>query len=49
MKNNINKQYIDRRFHIAPPGEVTQYEVIEKYLDYEPLNVEQATDIELFL
>jgi len=23
--------YLDRRFHIAPPGQVTQYEVIEKY------------------
>jgi hypothetical protein len=30
---NINLNYIDRRYHISPPGESTQYKITEIYLD----------------
>lgn len=28
--------YMDRRYHISPPGETTQYRVDDIYLDYDP-------------
>jgi hypothetical protein len=31
-----NPIYMDRRYHISPPGETTQYKVDEIYLDSEP-------------
>jgi hypothetical protein len=33
----LNPEYMDRRFHISPPGETTQYKVDEYYLDEELL------------
>ena len=35
---NIDRLYIDRRIHISPPGETTQFVVSEIYLNYEPDN-----------
>lgn len=29
----LNPEYMDRRYHISPPGETTQYKVDEYYLD----------------
>ena len=29
----IDRIYLDRRFHISPPGETTQYKIVEKYLE----------------
>ncbi len=31
----IETKYLDRRFHISPPGETTQYLITEKYLEDE--------------
>jgi len=31
----LNPLYMDRRYHISPPGETTQYQVTEFYLDYD--------------
>ena len=31
-----NPDYMDRRYHISPPGETTQYKVDEYYLDFDP-------------
>ena len=41
---NINylRSYIDRRFHISPPGKETRFEIIENYEDTEPNNFEEA-------
>jgi HrpA-like RNA helicase len=39
----INTEYLDRRYHISPPGQTTQYKIIEKYLDSDtskPLNIQ---------
>ncbi len=30
-------KYMDRRYHISPPGATTQYRVDEYYLEYEPI------------
>ena len=32
----IDRSFIDRRIHISPPGQTTQYNVTETYLDYDP-------------
>jgi hypothetical protein len=31
----LNPHYMDRRYHISPPGETTQYRVDEFYLDFD--------------
>jgi len=31
--------FMDRRYHISPPGETTQYKIEEKYLDYDPADI----------
>ena len=41
-ENNFDRCSIDRRIHISPPGETTQYKVIEKYLEIEPNNYAEA-------
>ncbi len=33
VKINIDRVYLDRRFHISPPGETTQHKITEKYLE----------------
>ena len=33
IKLMIDRIYLDRRFHISPPGQTTQYKIIEKYLE----------------
>lgn len=33
MKLIIDRIYLDRRFHISPPGQTTQYKITEKYLE----------------
>jgi hypothetical protein len=33
FEDKINLNYIDRRYHISPPGESTQYKITEIYLD----------------
>ncbi len=43
MKILIDRVYLDRRFHISPPGQTTQYKIIEKYLD-EPIVNEYMSD-----
>jgi hypothetical protein len=35
----LNPIYMDRRYHISPPGETTQYKITEVYLDYD-INLE---------
>jgi hypothetical protein len=37
-----NPMYMDRRYHISPPGETTQYKVDEFYLDYDPIVYENG-------
>jgi HrpA-like RNA helicase len=32
---------MDRRYHISPPGETTQYKVTEKYLDNEIIDINE--------
>ena len=32
----IDTKYLDRRYHISPPGETTQYKVIEEYMPSNP-------------
>jgi len=32
----VDTKYLDRRFHISPPGETTQYKVTEEYLPSNP-------------
>ena len=31
LQNKVNSNIIDRRYHISPPGESTQYEILEYY------------------
>jgi hypothetical protein len=51
--NFINPQYyidrfvIDRRIHISPPGETTQFIVSDFYLDHEPTSYQEAEQIAL--
>lgn len=39
-----NSIYMDRRYHISPPGETTQYRVDEIYLDENPSNSKMAQE-----
>jgi hypothetical protein len=39
----LNPEYMDRRYHISPPGETTQYKVDEFYLDDNNKIIENAT------
>jgi hypothetical protein len=36
--------YMDRRYHISPPGETTQYRVDEFYLDYNPMIIQDNVE-----
>ena len=36
------RNYIDRRFHISPPGKETRFEIIENYEEVEPKNFDEA-------
>lgn len=38
--------YMDRRYHISPPGETTQYRVEEHYLDYDPIILKSNNSID---
>ena len=40
----IDRSFIDRRIHISPPGQTTQYRVTETYLDYEPTTYKDAEE-----
>jgi hypothetical protein len=47
-KNNkilIDRIYLDRRFHISPPGKTTQYKITEHYLDYKIINDNQSDSL----
>jgi hypothetical protein len=37
----LNPNYMDRRYHISPPGETTQYRVDEFYLDYDIIDKDE--------
>ena len=39
----LNPLYMDRRYHISPPGETTQYRVDEFYLDYDIIEKDEKT------
>ena len=39
----LNPLYMDRRYHISPPGETTQYQVTEFYLDYDIIEKDEET------
>ena len=39
--------YMDRRYHISPPGTTTQYRVEENYLDYDPLVLSPNNNIDM--
>jgi HrpA-like RNA helicase len=41
----INAIYLDRRYHISPPGETTQYNVEEFYLDNDPKDENIAQEL----
>jgi hypothetical protein len=41
---NSHRSFIDRRIHISPPGQTTQYRVTETYLDYEPTTYKDAEE-----
>jgi len=43
--NSFNRQLIDRRFHISPPGKITQFDIIEYYEKEEPIDEKIATEI----
>jgi hypothetical protein len=38
-------KYMDRRYHISPPGETTQYNVEEYYLNYDPKDDKEAQEL----
>jgi hypothetical protein len=42
--NNLNRRYVDRRIHISPPGETTQYKITEYYEDKEPKDYTEAEE-----
>lgn len=46
-ERELDRITVDRRIHISPPGETTQFQIIEKYNDYEPKNYEEAEEIAL--
>lgn len=41
----IDRNYLDRRFHISPPGQTTQYRIIEKYLEYPIINKNKSDEL----
>ena len=45
--HNFDRNSIDRRIHISPPGQTTQYNIYEKYLDIEPTNYSEAESFAL--
>ena len=44
---NFDRNYVDRRMHISPPGETTQHKVEDIYLDFEPNDYPAAEIIAL--
>ena len=46
-ERQLDRITVDRRIHISPPGETTQFNIIEKYYDYEPENYDKAEEIAL--
>ena len=49
LNNNIidlNSLYLDKRFHISPPGETTRYKIREFYSDTEDLKNQEINSIE---
>lgn len=43
----LNRNVIDRRIHISPPGETTKHKIIESYLPTETANYDEAERIGL--
>lgn len=41
----MDKIVVDRRYHISPPGQTTKYIIKDKYIDYEPMNYEEAEQV----
>lgn len=42
---NFDRTYTDRRIHISPPGETTQFKVSEIYLDREPESYQESENL----